>query len=269
MEKDELLNEEKIKDPVEKIDAVETPAADEADTGTAENSEEQTVEVNPGEENNVFETATEENTAEEPVTNENAAESPAAEEPVTEENVAEEPVTEEKMLTQSQVNELVGKARAEGRAAALKELYGRYGVNDDAEMNDIFGRGQGYDLLNDEYKSLNSKYGDLSAENALLKSGVVNSRWEDVKAILGRKGLDITAENIASEAQTHPEWLNNVPVANTATKEFSPEMGEQLAQNLKPKNEPVEEVSVRKLGSNIPETKVDSEENDVLKMFGL
>ena len=48
----------------------------------------------------------------------------------------------EKMLTQSQVNELVGRARQEGRESALKELYGRYGVSGDTEKKDAGGGGK-------------------------------------------------------------------------------------------------------------------------------
>lgn len=178
--------------------------------------------------------------------------------------IAEEPENEpvesepepEKMIPQSQVNKLVGEARAEGRASALKELYGRYGVNDDNEMNDMFGKGQGYDLLNDEYSALNGKYSSVAAENALLKSGVLENRWDDVKAILGSKNMDITVENIAAEMATHPEW------GNRATKEFTPEMGENFAQVAQTS-------TIRKLGSNTPEPKVDDEEAKAMKMFGL
>ena len=160
---------------------------------------------------------------------------------------------EEKMLTQSQVNELVGKARAEGRASAMKELYGRYGVSDDNEMNDIFGRGQGYDILNDEYNVLNGKYGELAAENALLKTQIVPSRWDDVKAILRSKGMEVSVDNIGAELTTHPEWKNNA----VAKPEVSPDVSEsQVSQ-------------VRKLGSNVPESKVEDEETNSMRWFGL
>ena len=177
-----------------------------------------------------------------------------------EENEPELPVeenepesAEEKMLTQSQVNELVGKARAEGRASAMKELYGRYGVSDDNEMNDIFGRGQGYDILNDEYNVLNGKYGELAAENALLKTQIVPSRWDDVKAILRSKGMEVSVDNIGAELTTHPEWKNNA----VAKPEVSPDVSEsQVSQ-------------VRKLGSNVPESKVEDEETNSMRWFGL
>lgn len=250
MEKDELLEENTEK----KIPGAENESV-EAETGTAESDNEAVAEDTPVEEN---------------VDNGNVEETEPEQEQAVEEHVAEEPVEQEKMLTQSQVNELVGKARAEGRTSAMKELYERYGVNDDNEMNDIFGKGQGYDVLNDEYTSLNGKYGDMAAENALLKSGISANCWDDVKAILGYKGMDITVENIQSELATHPYWQSNVAEAGAENKEITPEMAESFAEKTKPvKAAPSQTSTIRKLGSNVPESKVDLEENEMMKVFGL
>lgn len=266
MEKDELLEN--------KIPGEENVESVNAETGTAEGGNEAAAENTPVEENvesDVNVSETEEQV--EPAPEENPAEENQAEPEPEQEKTEQE---SEKMLTQSQVNELVGKARAEGRAAgkaeAMNELYGRYGVNDDNEMNDIFGKGQGYDLLNDEYKTLDGNYKSVAAENALLKSGVVANRWEDVKAILGMKGLDITVENIESEKATHPEWVSSAAetVAEPEVKELTPEMAEGFAEKTRPaKATPAQTSTIRKLGSNAPETKVDTEENDIMKMFGL
>lgn len=235
----------------------------------------------PGQENEMENAGAETGTAEDGVNNE----APVESEPETE-NMETEPEGEqgeeggepepepepegEKMLPQSQVNELIGKARAEGRAAAMKELYGRYGVNDDNEMNDVFGKGQGYDLLNDEYNTLNGNFKSLSAENALLKSGVVQGRWDDVKAILGMKGMDVTVENIESEFATHPEWKNNVAAAAPENKELGTAELEGMLEGNKPTQmAPTEPSKIKKLGSVIPESKVDEDEAETMKWFGL
>lgn len=258
MENQDELLEKKI--PGEENETVEETESVDAETGTAEGGQEAATEDTVVEEN-VDNNVTEEN----PV--EDAGEGEPEPEPEAE---------QEKMLPQSQVNELVGKARAEGRAAgkaeALQELYDRYGVNDDNEMNDIFGKGQGYDLLNDEYETVNGNFKNVSAENALLKSGVVATRWDDVKAILGSKGLDITVENIQSEMSTHPEWQNIAPAqAAEQGKEFTPAMGEQFAESAgKGKApEPVKPGTIRKFGSNVPESKEGLEEADIKKLFGV
>ncbi|MBR3208893.1 MAG: hypothetical protein IKF82_01360 [Bacilli bacterium] len=251
---------------LEKKDQVEENGAS-GDIGTPENSIEQTVEAQPAEENvDNSEVANNSEVGD----NQEAAENQEVAEEAAEETATEE-AEPEKMLTQSQVNELVGKARAEGRASAMKELYGRYGVNDDNEMNDIFGKGQGYDLLNDEYNSLNGNYKNLSAENALLKSGIVDDRWDDVKAILGSKGMEVTAENIAAELVTHPEWKGIAGAAEPAVnKELTPEMMENFKDATKPAQMPESApAQIRKLGGNAPETKVNTEESDAMKYFGL
>lgn len=171
---------------------------------------------------------------------------------------------QEKMLTQSQVNELVGRARQEGRMSAVKELVDRYGVSNENELNDVFGRGQAYDSLNDDFANTNRLYNEVMAENALLKSQVDMNRWEDIKLILGGKGLDITVENIEALLPSHPEWkslkedveavgmnsvdgVNGVNNVNGANK-VKPSILQKLGEDVSPKNEEEnEEEKARKL----------------------
>lgn len=173
----------------------------------------------------------------------------------------------EKMLTQSQVNELVGRARQEGRESALRELYGRYGVSGDSELNDVFGRGQAYVTLDDDFKAEQSSNKALLAENALLKTKVDESRWEDIKAILGSKNMDITPENIEAEIPTHPEWRQ------MAAAQPQPQAQPQQ-DSLQPQPQPQQQAVLRKLGSE--STAKDggngdddeSEQERAMKLFG-
>lgn len=151
-------------------------------------------------------------------------------EPRKRDNVDNEP-----RFTQSQVNELVGKVRQEARESALKQMLERYGVESEDDLNEMFGAGQKYGMLDEDYRGLNSKYSDVMTENALLKSQIVPDRWEDVKAILTTKGLGVTPENIAIEIATHPEWLPQVeneipPVAVTR-------LGDNEIEKREPENE--------------------------------
>lgn len=188
----------------------------------------------------------------------------------TPQEAMEEPAEEtpaEATFTQSQVNEIAGKARAEGRASALRELYERYGVNDDNEMNDLFGLGQGYGLLKEDYNGLNDKYTGAMTENALLKSHANEARWDDIKAILAAKGLEVTMDNIMAEAETHPEWLN-APTPQVETKgTITPEAAQEMAKPEMPKMQ--EQIS--RLGSRVPQSPEpeNEEENAMGKYFGL
>lgn len=125
---------------------------------------------------------------------------------------------EEKMIPQSEVNRLVGSTRQEAREKAraelrdelkqevMREFFEKFGVQDEAEMDNVFGKGQQYDILNEDYTKQGSDLTAMREENVLLKSDIIPEKWEDAKLILKGKGLEITPENIAQEMATHPEW---------------------------------------------------------------
>lgn len=210
-----------------------------------------------------------------------AEDAPMADEPNAEPNaepIEDAPEAEEtqeqpmeKMLTQSQVNELVGRARQEGRDSVMRELYGRYGVSNDEEMNDVFGRGQAYMGLDDEYNAAKASMKMLMAENALLKSKVDANRWDDVKAILGTKGYDITPENIEAEIVTHPEWRSGYIGGATPTVE-SADVAAAAPQAQAPQ-QVAEPTVLRRLGSEAtvsnPDDSGETEEDKVKKLFGM
>lgn len=181
----------------------------------------------------------------------------------------EEETRTEKMLTQSQVNELVGRARQEGRDSAMRELLERYGVGTDSELNDVFGKGQIYDDLSSEFENQGNSYKSVMAENALLKSHIDESRWEDVKLILGGKGLDVNTENIEAMIATHPEWRAAVTGTENGLKPLTPEMAENMSKIIPDNTESREPAAVlRKLGNEPSPDKGVSEEEHVRKLFG-
>lgn len=172
----------------------------------------------------------------------------------------------EKMLTQSQVNELVGRIRQETRERVMAEMLERYGVNNDVELNEIFGKGQTYDDLDMEYQNQGNAYRSVMAENALLKSHIDPARWEDVKLILGGKGLEVNAENIEGMIATHPEWRGAVN-EETGNKVLGVEDAERMASNKvigggKP-------ATLNKLGAEASPVNEESEEDRVRKLFGM
>lgn len=125
--------------------------------------------------------------------------------------------TATQMFTQSQVDEIAGKTRKEAEARTLKKVYSRYGVNNEEELDDLFGNAQRYDTLKEEYDldsknykseldSKNKAFQELSEQVALLRSGIDENRFEDATFILRGKGLEVTLDNIKNELATHPEW---------------------------------------------------------------
>lgn len=130
---------------------------------------------------------------------------------------AQEPQEErkpERTFTQDEVNSIVSRrlseakerAYKEGRESAIEELRGKWGVETDDELDALFGDGQRYNLLNDEYRTAQSDLTSLKGENALLKAGIPQDRWDDVRAIVAFSGGELTPETIASLIETHPEW---------------------------------------------------------------
>ena len=192
-------------------------------------------------------------------------------EPIAEEAPTEgEPVQPEKMLTQSQVNELVGRARQEGRESAMRELYGRYGVSSDEEMNDVFGRGQTYAALDDEYNKQKESMIQLMTENALLKSNIDAARWDDVKYILKGKGYEVTPENIEAEIASHPEWRT----ASVATASTNVEGGGAVGGPNQPQPQQQQQAQqpptvLRRLGSEATVKDDVDEEDRVRNLFGM
>ena len=183
--------------------------------------------------------------------------------PSTDEASEPAPQPVEQTFTQSRVNELVGRARQEGRESALRELFNRYGVNSDEEMNEVFGRGQAYDGLNDEYSAVQSSYNDLRTENALLRSEVAPERYEDVKLILGGKGMDVTVKNIAMMLPSHPEWKGGtigVSPANTNTPDIAPNGTPAPATPT---------AQIRQLSTDATPEPVESDEDKAMKLYGL
>ena len=86
---------------------------------------------------------------------------------------AEAGKTEEKMLAQSEVNELVGKARKEGRETAIKGLLEQLGFGSEEEMRDVIGKGLKYDALEADHETMEAALTHAMEDNALLKSGVL------------------------------------------------------------------------------------------------
>ena len=150
---------------------------------------------------------------------------PAPVEPVNEEipameenGVTEMPAT--KVFTQSQVNEMVGNTRTETREKTFRYIYDRYGVKDEAELDELVGNAQALDSFKEKYETERAGWKQTSADRdkelmdvkeqvALLQSGINSDRFEDAKFILRGKGLEVNLDNIKAELATHPEWSKN------------------------------------------------------------
>lgn len=173
------------------------------------------------------------------------------------ETKAGEPRGEKPMFTQSQVNELVGRARQEGRQkgyeSAKAELRERYGVDGDNDLDRLFADGGRYDELSSRYEQSGKELAEARAELALARSGIAPERQSDARAILAGGGMDVTEENIASLLPTHPEWLGKKRDEEPKVDEKPIPQPKPMTLGIEPKS-PSDESSIR---------------DQVMKMYGL
>ncbi|MCR4661708.1 MAG: hypothetical protein K5765_06915 [Clostridia bacterium] len=142
---------------------------------------------------------------------------------VEENGVTEMPAT--KVFTQSQVNEMVGNTRTETREKTFRYVYDRYGVKDEAELDELVGNAQALDSFKEKFETERAEWKktgadrdkelmDVKEQVALLQSGIDSDRFEDAKLILRGKGLEVSLDNIKNEIATHPEWQKKVENEN-------------------------------------------------------
>jgi hypothetical protein len=150
-------------------------------------------------------------------------------------------------------------------------------VNSVDELDDLFGDAQRFVTSQEELKEKTRAWDEADkARNdelvavkervALLESGIDKNRYEDAKLILKGKGLDVTAENIAQELATHPEWKGmgqeQNPTPNHPFRKVAPTLPDAV-----PNPEPATKISV--LGNNStdnPEPEL-SERERAMKLF--
>ena len=127
-----------------------------------------------------------------------------------------------KTFTQSQVDEIAGKVRKETREKTIRDIYSRYGVNTADELDGLMADAQRFATSKDDFAEKERIWNEQNAARdqelvsvkervALLESGIDQNRFEDARLILRGKGLEVTAENIAAELATHPEWKKQEP----------------------------------------------------------
>lgn len=224
-------------DPVPELNSTPTPTVEEQEDGNvlpqSDSVEpEQPQEVPLSENENVVSTVPEQG-----LEGTNAAEPVAPSEPeMHEENGVIEAPT--KTFTQSQVDEIAGRTRLETRDKTFRYIYDRYGVKDEAELDNLIGNAQRYDTLQEQYdndkrnwsdadKARNAELCEVKEKVALMESGISKDRYEDARLILKGKGLEVTPENIANELATHPEWANQPAPQH---EEFRPKPQEPESQ---------------------------------------
>lgn len=187
-----------------------------------------------------------------------------------------------KMFTQSQVDEIAGRIRKETREKVTKDIYSRYGVNTPEELDELFTDAQRFATSRDDFaekerawneaeKARNEELTSVKERVALLESGIDRNRFEDARLILRGKGLEVTAENIAAELATHPEWKKEEVIPGPVEQAGLPfRKNPNVAPNPAPENAgPATQIAIPTLGNNSadnPQPEL-SERERAFKMF--
>lgn len=179
---------------------------------------------------------------------------------IVEENGAME--TSIKTFTQDEVNKIVGDTRMRTREKTMAAVYGRYGVKNEEELDQMYANAQRFETQKEQYDAEKSAWetersdaekrlGEMSEEIALMKSGIKPEKYEDAKLIIKGKGQEVTAEAIAQELASHPEWNKEEP-----KKEETPEMVK-----------PAETTRIKTLGNEPKPAAPESELEQAQKLF--
>jgi len=109
-----------------------------------------------------------------------------------------------KTFTQDEVNEIVRK-RLEKQN---NKLFGRYGVANRNELDNLIGKVQSYDVMKERYDKIKEENKGLNEKMLFIENNISPNKKDDIYAYFKGKELELNDENLKSLLETHPEWLN-------------------------------------------------------------
>ena len=142
----------------------------------------------------------------------------------------------DKTLTQSQVNDIVRDRLAQRE----KSFYDRYGVSDEAGMDDLVGKAKLYDALKAKSDEYESKIAELTEKLAFLSNNIDPERYDDVRTWFKGKGEPLTDIALKDAIIKHAEWLKPEQKAQAETPKTAPiVIGEDAGHKVQQSNEEI------------------------------
>ena len=123
-----------------------------------------------------------------------------------------------KTFTQDEVNQIVKDRLDRQTERFLKRLSLESMDGIDQLLEHANGYAEAQELMT-RYQLENE---DLRQQIAFRDNGVDPNRYDDVKAYFKGKGLDLTADELKAQLETHPEWALKKP-QTTTIRRLSPE----------------------------------------------
>lgn len=133
-----------------------------------------------------------------------------------------------KSFTQEQVNEMVKSRLDRDR----KSMFKRYGVEDRKGLDELIGKAQSYQMMEERYNASQTELAELRESNLFLKNNINPDRYDDVRTYFKGKELELNADNLANELSSHSEWIAK------KGEEAKPKTTIQFMGNESPKEKP-------------------------------
>lgn len=106
-------------------------------------------------------------------------------------------------LTQDEVNNIV----RERLAKRDRQLFAKYGVDDEKALDALFEKAKGYDEQAKSLADVQAQLRSANEELALKRHGVLPEREDDARTYFKGKGMEMSEEALKQVLETHPEWL--------------------------------------------------------------
>lgn len=140
---------------------------------------------------------------------------PGTAEPGAEGEPATEPQADRsKALTKDEVNEIV----RERLAKRDRAMFAKYGVSDEAGLDELFAKAGESDGLKAKLSELSEESRSLKEKIAFFENGILPSKEDDVRTYFKGKGIEMSGEALRQVLETHPEWTS----APQTTQKASP-----------------------------------------------
>lgn len=123
-----------------------------------------------------------------------------------------------KTFTQDEVNQIVKERLDRQTERFLKRL----SLESMDGIDQLLEHANGYTEAQELMTRYQLENEDLRQQIAFRDNGVDPNRYDDVKAYFKGKGLDLTADELKAQLETHPEWAIKKP-QTTTIRQLSPE----------------------------------------------
>lgn len=106
-------------------------------------------------------------------------------------------------FTKDEVNEIIRKRLARHEEGLPK----KFGAETLEQLQDFIEKGKGYEELKVAHENTIVEMAALQEKLLFIENNIATARYDDVRTYFKGKEIEMTADNLAKQLKTHPEWL--------------------------------------------------------------